>query len=221
MTASTKPPQQKLTFLPFTANNHPPKMSQFSKVPPQALKQPEPFSLHVSDEDVEEFKSLLNLSKIGPVTWENSREGFGVTREWLSDTKDFWLQQFDWRHQEKLINSFPNFKATVTDPVHDSLSIHFVALFSNKPDAIPIVFLHGWPGMLIKPRYELHHGRLTNQVCFQGLSSNSFRCWNFLLNDMILRACPTISLSRPFLDILFRQVPLLIGILVTRMLLEL
>ncbi|KAH6970284.1 epoxide hydrolase [Fusarium avenaceum] len=142
-------------------------MSQFSNVPPQALKQPEPFSLHVSDEDLEEFKSLLKLSKIGPLTWENSREGFGVTREWLSDTKDFWLQHFDWRHQEKLINSFPNFKATVTDPVHDSLSIHFVALFSNKPDAIPIVFLHGWPGSFLEffPMLEL----LTKQYDPQSL----------------------------------------------------
>lgn len=122
-------------------------MSQFSKVPPQALKQPEPFSLHVSDEDIEEFKSLLNLSKIGPLTWENNSKGFGVTREWLSDAKDFWLRHFDWRHHEKLINSFPNFKSIVTDHVHDSLSIHFVALFSSKPDAIPIILLHGWPGM--------------------------------------------------------------------------
>jgi len=28
--------------------------------------------------------------------------------------------------------------------------IHFVALFSQKPDAIPIVFLHGWPGSFLE-----------------------------------------------------------------------
>lgn len=26
------------------------------------------------------------------------------------------------------------------------MSIHFVALFSEKEDAVPIVLLHGWPG---------------------------------------------------------------------------
>ncbi|KAF5019287.1 hypothetical protein F66182_8705 [Fusarium sp. NRRL 66182] len=132
-------------------------MSPFSKVPSQALKQPEPFSLHVSDKDVEEFKSLLTLSKIGVPTWENSTKGFGVTREWLSDTKDVWLRSFDWRRYEKFINSFPNFKMVVTDTVHDHLSIHFVALFSEKPDAIPIVFMHGWPGSFLEflPMLEL------------------------------------------------------------------
>jgi hypothetical protein len=35
----------------------------------------------------------------------------------------------------------------VTDEVGTDYSIHFVALFSEKPDAIPIVMLHGWPGI--------------------------------------------------------------------------
>ncbi|KAF5003874.1 hypothetical protein FDECE_9604 [Fusarium decemcellulare] len=138
-------------------------MSQFNTIPPQTLKQVASFSLHVSDEDVEEFKALLNLSKIGPPTWENNSQGFGVRRKWLSDAKSFWLQHFEWRQHEKLINSFPNFKTIVTDPVHDSLSIHFVALFSNKPDAIPIIFLHGWPGSFLEflPLLELLTKRYT------------------------------------------------------------
>jgi hypothetical protein len=30
----------------------------------------------------------------------------------------------------------------------EGLNIHFVGLFSEKPDAIPILLIHGWPGKL-------------------------------------------------------------------------
>lgn len=32
----------------------------------------------------------------------------------------------------------------------DEFTIHFVALFSEKPDAIPIMMLHGWPGSFLE-----------------------------------------------------------------------
>lgn len=28
----------------------------------------------------------------------------------------------------------------------EDLTIHFVGLFSEKKDAVPIILLHGWPG---------------------------------------------------------------------------
>lgn len=45
---------------------------------------------------------------------------------------------------EAPINTFPQFTATVED-----IKVHFLALFSERKDAIPIVFLHGWPGMFL------------------------------------------------------------------------
>lgn len=32
----------------------------------------------------------------------------------------------------------------------EELSIHFVALFSQKEDAIPVILLHGWPGSFLE-----------------------------------------------------------------------
>ncbi|GJC80900.1 putative epoxide hydrolase [Colletotrichum liriopes] len=132
-------------------------MSEFGRIPPHALRQPKSFTLRVAEDDITELKTLLKLSKIGPVTFENANDGFGITREWLSDAKDYWLNRFDWRQHEKVVNSFPNFTTTVDDPVHGCLSIHFMALFSKKPDAVPIVFLHGWPGSFLEfiPMFKL------------------------------------------------------------------
>jgi hypothetical protein len=49
-------------------------------------------------------------------------------------------------HHQNHLNTFPHFMAKVKDDDGTELDIHFMALFSQKPDAIPIAFFHGWPG---------------------------------------------------------------------------
>ncbi|KAJ3536180.1 hypothetical protein NM208_g5823 [Fusarium decemcellulare] len=138
-------------------------MSRFDKVPSEALRQPIPFTLRVSQGEIDEFKTLLALSKVGPQTWENSQNNLGLSREWLLRAKDIWLNKFQWRAHEDRINSFPNFQTTVEDPIHGELSIHFVGLFSADPNAIPIMFLHGWPGSFFEflPMLELLKAKYT------------------------------------------------------------
>lgn len=43
----------------------------------------------------------------------------------------------------------PHFKTTVTSGGED-YDVHFAALFSARPDAVPIVLLHGWPGSFLE-----------------------------------------------------------------------
>lgn len=47
---------------------------------------------------------------------------------------------------ESRLNSFPHFKAMITDDDGTKYDIHFTALFSKKSDAVPLMMLHGWPG---------------------------------------------------------------------------
>lgn len=119
-------------------------MTNMSYSPPDSAK---PFTLNISDQDLSEWRQLLQLSRLPPDTWEGRQEDrrFGVTRKWLSETKDYWLNQYDWRAAERHINSFPNYKMQIQD-----VDLHFVALFSEKKDAIPIILMHGWPGSFIE-----------------------------------------------------------------------
>ncbi|KAF2033047.1 epoxide hydrolase-like protein [Setomelanomma holmii] len=112
--------------------------------PPSSAK---PFTLNISDKDLSEWRQLLQLSKLGPSTYENQQteQNFGVTQKWLSNAKDYWLNTYDWRAQEKHINSFDNFKMQI-----DGIDVHFIGHFSDKKDAVPIVFMHGWPGSFIE-----------------------------------------------------------------------
>lgn len=45
------------------------------------------------------------------------------------------------KSSEDRINSFPQYTTEI-----EGLTIHFVGLFSERKDAVPILLLHGWPG---------------------------------------------------------------------------
>ncbi|KAJ4339928.1 hypothetical protein N0V87_002866 [Didymella glomerata] len=124
----------------------------FSCVPAGARQEPTPFELYIDDQKLGDFKTLLKLSPVAKQTYENLQEGgeFGVTHKWMVDAKKYWQDSFDWRKEEERINALPNFKAHIEDDDGNNYDVHFAALFSSKPDAIPIAFLHGWPGSFLE-----------------------------------------------------------------------
>ena len=125
-------------------------MADYGKIPSGATLDVKPFKAHVDEEKLQQFKQLLKLSPIGPAVFENTNAGrrYGITREWLEKAKNVWENEFDWRKHEDRINSFPNFKASVKDTEGNTIEVQFLALFSEKEDAIPIAFFHGWPGSI-------------------------------------------------------------------------
>lgn len=122
-------------------------MADYGQLPSGATLKPEKFTAHVSDEELNDFKQILKYSKIGPKTYENLKEDryFGVSRQWLADSKKYWETQYDWRKTEDRINKFPNFKVKI-----EEIDMHFLALFSKKQGAVPLVLLHGWPGSFLE-----------------------------------------------------------------------
>ncbi|GAB7351144.1 hypothetical protein MBLNU459_g1599t1 [Dothideomycetes sp. NU459] len=127
-------------------------MSSYDKIPSKAKAQPKPFKASIPEETVSEFQQLLKLSKVGPAVYENQQQDrrFGTTRDWLVNAKKHWETSYDWRKTENHINSFPNFTHVVKDDDGFEFNVHFVALFSQREDAIPIAFYHGWPGSFLE-----------------------------------------------------------------------
>ena len=56
------------------------------------------------------------------------------------------------RQTEDTINSFPNYTAQIAHPTqpNHTYSIHFIALFSANPAAVPVIATHGWPGSILE-----------------------------------------------------------------------
>ncbi|RMZ78888.1 hypothetical protein DV738_g3648, partial [Chaetothyriales sp. CBS 135597] len=126
----------------------------FSKLPPGASSSAiSPFTVSFPDSDLKYLKDLLKLTRVPSASFENSLPGsdrrLGVRRDWLAQAKTQWESDFDWRKVESKINSFPQFTALVKDTLGD-FNIHFLALFSEKADAVPLLLLHGWPGSILE-----------------------------------------------------------------------
>ncbi|THC96524.1 hypothetical protein EYZ11_004023 [Aspergillus tanneri] len=132
----------------------------FSKLPAAATIAPTPFTSSIPQDQLDDLRTLLKLSKIAPPTYENTQTDrrFGVTSDWLTTVREKWLNDFDWRACEARINSFPQFTAQIED-----IKLHFVALFSEKRDAVPVVLLHGWPGSFLEflPMLQLFREEFT------------------------------------------------------------
>lgn len=79
---------------------------------PDGAKDIKLFSVNISDQDIEDFKQLLKLSKVGPDTFENTQENgrYGVTAKWLSEAKDYWLNKYDWSVSLSFIPPFLQFQ---------------------------------------------------------------------------------------------------------------
>ncbi|EKG10339.1 Alpha/beta hydrolase fold-1 [Macrophomina phaseolina MS6] len=110
------------------------------------------FKIDVSDGDLQSLKTLLKLLPIPRPNWENGHTDrrFGTPRDWLVEAVDYWQNTYDWRKQEDVLNSIPQFNVEVEDDDGQKYTVHFAALFSENKDAVPIHFSHGWPGSFIE-----------------------------------------------------------------------
>ena len=127
----------------------------FDTIPQKASLKPSPFKARVPDKELQEFKQLVQLGRIGPKTYENQVAdvkdftSFGITRKWLEDAKQEWEKSYDWRKTEARINALPNYTVEIEDEGFP-FKIHFAALFSKKADAVPLLLSHGWPGSFLE-----------------------------------------------------------------------
>ena len=128
-------------------------LDSFNTLPRNASNAIRPWEVNISQQDLDDLATLLKASPLAPPTFENSLpeqdRHLGLRRDWLSAAKQYWETQFDWRKHESHMNSFPHFRVPINDTLGE-FDIHFVALFSKRVDAIPILLLHGWPGSFLE-----------------------------------------------------------------------
>ena len=65
---------------------------------------------------------------------------YGTDISYLKEILEYWQNAFDWRKQERILNSQPQFLAEI-----EGLKIHFVHVHGKGPGPLPLVISHGWP----------------------------------------------------------------------------
>ncbi|RSL43053.1 hypothetical protein CEP54_015242 [Fusarium duplospermum] len=111
-----------------------------------------PFSVSVPQPRIDNLRTLLSTSPVPPPNYENSRSdgSYGVTRDWVVAALEYWKKTYDWHHWEGVLNTIPQFQMEIEDDDSSRYDAHFMAIFSENPKAIPLLFLHGWPGSVVE-----------------------------------------------------------------------
>mgnify|MGYP000364656869 FL=1 len=99
-----------------------------------------PFTIDVEDSVLDDLPQRLADTR-WPDAMPNSGWDYGSNLDYIKELVEYWRTKFDWRAQEKLINSFSHFKTDV-----DGLGIHFIHEKGKGPNPMPLVITHGWPG---------------------------------------------------------------------------
>ncbi|THU97599.1 alpha/beta-hydrolase, partial [Dendrothele bispora CBS 962.96] len=112
-----------------------------------------PFKISIPDSDLDLLQQKLSLATF-PDELENSEWRYGVP---LADMKRLvtrWREGYDWRAEEaKLNEELPQFTRDIeVSGGHGRINIHYVHKRSEVENAIPLLFVHGWPGSFIEVR---------------------------------------------------------------------
>jgi pimeloyl-ACP methyl ester carboxylesterase len=106
--------------------------------------QPKPFTVSIPDEVLDDLRSRLARTRL-PEPLPQPGWTAGVDLGYLKGLLDHWAVSFDWRAQERRLNSFPQFTADV-----DGQTIHFVHQRGRGPRPLPLVLTHGWPSSFVE-----------------------------------------------------------------------
>jgi hypothetical protein len=106
-----------------------------------------PYKISVSDEKINRLKQKLALTDFPD-------EIADTTDSWargapLCDIKSLarhWEHTFSWRQAESKLNELPQYIAKIYVKDFGSYDVHFVHQRSAVNNAIPLLFIHSWPG---------------------------------------------------------------------------
>lgn len=98
-----------------------------------------PFTIDVPQAVLDDLAERLARTR-----WPDEVEGagwdYGVHLAYLQELVDYWRVHFDWRAQERALNTWHHYRAEV-----DGLGIHFLYERAKGPNPFPLLLTHGWP----------------------------------------------------------------------------
>ncbi|TFK24940.1 epoxide hydrolase [Coprinopsis marcescibilis] len=111
-----------------------------------------PFKIAIPDTEIELLKKKLDLARF-PDELEDSGKAYGVPLADIRRLTEHWKNGYDWRkHEAELNDEFPQFTRDIGVDGFGMLNVHYVHKKSDAADAIPLLFVHGWPGSFIEIR---------------------------------------------------------------------
>lgn len=103
-----------------------------------------PFRIDIPQEVLDDLQAHLARTR-----WPDEIEGagweYGASLAYMKELVAYWRSGFDWRAEERALNTFSHFRAEI-----DGAGIHFLHERGKGPDPLPLVLTHGWPGSFLE-----------------------------------------------------------------------
>ena len=99
----------------------------------------QPFKINVAQDVLDDLQNRLEHIR-WPDEVQDSGWDYGTNRSYLKSLAAYWHDTFDWRTQEKQLNTFSQFRTEI-----DHATLHFIHERGKGPNPMPLLLLHGWP----------------------------------------------------------------------------
>jgi microsomal epoxide hydrolase len=105
---------------------------------------PTPFTLRVPDAAIADLKERLARTR-----WPDEPPlepwSTGTSLAYARELAEYWRTGFDWRAWEARLNSYRQFTVQL-----GGIDLHFIHEPGKRPDAMPLLISHGWPGSVLE-----------------------------------------------------------------------
>lgn len=108
-----------------------------------------PYTISVPDNAIRLLKDKLALNSF-PDELSDAAWDLGAPLADIKRLAAYWADGFDWRSVEAKLNELPQYKTNVEVDNFGDIGLHFVYQKSETKGAIPLLFVHGWPGSYLE-----------------------------------------------------------------------
>jgi len=124
------------------------------------------FKINIPESELADLKLRLTLTRFPeketPEDWSQ-----GTPLSYVESLRDYWLNDYNWKEREKLLNQWPGFTTNIQD-----LDIHFLHIRSKHECARPLILTHGWPGSIVE--FQKVIAPLTDPTAHGGNATDAF-----------------------------------------------
>jgi pimeloyl-ACP methyl ester carboxylesterase len=108
-----------------------------------------PYTISVDSSRIDDLKQRLSLARF-PDELDGAEWDMGAPLADVQRLTKHWKDSYDWEAAEKKLNQLPQFVTDIQCDGFESLAVHFVHKTSKVKGAIPLLFIHGWPGHFLE-----------------------------------------------------------------------
>ncbi|KAI9435116.1 alpha/beta-hydrolase [Lactarius indigo] len=109
----------------------------------------QPFKIAVPDDALALLKRKLDDARF-PDEINAAEWAYGAPLAEIKRLVSRWKDGYDWRIHERKLNALPMFTRNIAVDGFGELNVHYVHQKSVAKGAIPLLFVHGWPGNFLE-----------------------------------------------------------------------